>query len=285
GGEILGAEIEPTACFYLRDYLRRDFNNDKAEVLKLQYFLKYFEKENNLEATGTFDQATYDAVSRFQNKYLNDILSPWGHTAPTGYVYILTKKKVNEIFCNTQFPINSAQQDEIDAFRALLQSQGINGPGMMDGGSMIKEEDINDMVGIGETDSISSNMGNMIKDKIDTKNLRAVAAAIFSVPNDRETVLQGIYFLLIAIIAIYLFTEIIVGSRDSSKLTKYQVWSRKATGYIVGLVIAIIAAIWYQVFSIVVPLIALAIASAVFLIWTMTKNSKNDVINLPSSKN
>ncbi len=282
-GEVLGAETGPTACFYLRDYLRRDWTNDRTETLKLQYFLKYFENEKDLESTGVFDQATFDAVERFQNKYFNDILKPWGHTAPTGFVYILTKKKVNEIFCNSPFPVTSAQQGEIDAFRAFLQSHGIQQGSMSSEDSMMHEDNMNidNMVGVGTSTSVASNIGKVLKDKIDTKNLKAVAAAIFSVPKDRETILQSIYFLLIAIIAIYLFTEIIIGSRDTSKLTKYQVWSRKVTGYLIGLILAIIAAIWYQVFSIVVPFLVLAIVSGAFLAWTLTKKSGNEVINLP----
>lgn len=287
GGQILGAETGPTSCFYLRDYLRRDLNNDSSEVLKLQLFLKYFDGATNLEATGTFDQATYEAVNSFQNKYKGDILTPWGHTAPTGYVYILTKKKVNEIFCQTAFPVNSREQEEIDNFRAFLtglKDHGISVPS--DGNVMIdgNKNNINDMIGSGaSTSTIAANIGKIVKDKIDTKNLRAVAAAIFSVPQDREAILESIYFLLIAIIAIYLFTEIIVGSRDSSRLTKHQIWARKATGYFAGLILAIVAAVWYQVFAIVVPLLVLAIATGVFLAWAMTRKAEGEAINLPPS--
>ncbi len=292
GGKVLGAETGPTACFYLNDYLRRDFNNDQAEVLKLQLFLKYFEGESALTTTGVFDQATYDAVSRFQTKYRSDILSPWGYSSPTGYVYILTKKKINEIFCKTAFPVSTQQQEEIDNFKALIQSLKSRGVSVPENNSMSHDTimiddhmmDIKDIVGVG-TSTVPENtkLGKTIKDKIDTKNLKVVAAAIFSVPKDREAILQGIYFLLIALIAIYLFTEIVVGSQDSSKLTKYQIWSRKATGYFAGLIVAIIAAVWYQAFSIVVPLLVLAICSGVFLAWTMTKKSDDDVINLPPS--
>lgn len=294
GGRVLGVETGPTACFYLNDYLRRDLNNDQGEVLKLQLFLKYFENEGNLIATGNFDQATFDAVSRFQTKYSSDILSPWGYNAPTGYVYILTKKKVNEIFCKTAFPINAQQQEEINNFKSLIQ--GLHDRGLTvptDGTMMIDDHviDVKDTVGLATStnpENPNSEMvvkDKMIKDKMNTEHLKAVAAAIFSIPKDRETILQGIYFLLIALIAIYLFTEIIVGSQDLSKLTKYRIRSRKATGYFAGLIVAMIAAIWYQAFSIIVPLLVLAIISGIFLAWTMTKKSDDDIINLPPSSN
>jgi hypothetical protein len=121
-GEVLGA----TSCYYLRDFLKIDWQNDKIEVLKLQSFLNVFEKEN-LSLTGVFDQSTFEAVQRFQNKYPEDILKPWGDKVTTGFVYILTKKKVNEIYCNTLFPVNQTEQNEIDAFRSSggnnIQSQ------------------------------------------------------------------------------------------------------------------------------------------------------------------
>src|SRR3989344_4069965 len=124
-GEILGA----TSCAYLRDYLKIDWQNDKIEVLKLQSFLNVFEKEK-LSLTGVFNQATYEAVERFQTKYSEDILVPWGDKVTKGFVYILTKKKVNEIYCNSQFPVTLAQQNEIDAFRAAgdqnLSLGGVN---------------------------------------------------------------------------------------------------------------------------------------------------------------
>lgn len=117
GGEVLGV----SSCLYLRDFLRIDWNNDPVEMLKLKSFLNVFEKEN-LSLTDVFDQATYDAVSRFQNKYFNDILEPWGHKAPTGFVYILTKKKVNEIYCNNVIYLTQAERDEISTFRAYMDS-------------------------------------------------------------------------------------------------------------------------------------------------------------------
>ncbi len=283
-GEVLGAAVEPGSCEYLRDYLRQDWNNDTAEVLKLQFFLKNLEGHSELETNGVFDAATFAAVSGFQEKYFDDILKPWGHDHSTGFVYILTKKKVNEIFCNKAFPLTDLQEKEISDFKNLLKD--------------LKAADIDVMTGSGD----SMNMSNMVglisstststvalytgpenENKIDTKNIRAVAAAIFSIPSNREEVLQSLYFFLIAIIAIYLLTEIAVGSRDTSNLSKYQVWSRKATGYILGLIIAAVIAIWYQIFSIVVPFLVLAIASGVFLVWTISKKRADSVIQLPPS--
>jgi len=109
-------------CIYLLEFLKLGADNNPVEVEKLQRFLKNFEGFENLEVTGIFNQATFDAVSLFQEKYSAEILDPWGFNSPTGYVYLTTKKKVNEIFCNTGFPLSSEQEAEIIAFRNYLQS-------------------------------------------------------------------------------------------------------------------------------------------------------------------
>ncbi len=283
GGQILGAETGPTACIYLNDHLRRDWDNDTIEVLKLQYFLRDLEGFSTLNATGVFDDATFDAVESFQNRYFGDILAPWGHTAPTGFVYILSKKKVNEIFCRSAFPVTALEAQEIASFKAFmenLKSAGIDvssdsmtapaGSDMSDETMTVPEDGL-----VGSLVSTST-MAKINRDRIDLGNIKQVAAAVFSIPKDKGMILQSLYFLLIALIAVYLFTEIIVGSRDTSRLSKYQIWARKATGYTIGLILATIAAIWYQVFSIVVPLLVLAIVSAVFLAWSLSKKSQVD---------
>ena len=60
----------------------------------------------------------------FQNKYGNDVLSPWGLESDTGYVYLTTRKKINEIYCRFEisFPLTLDQQTEVEAFKALIES-------------------------------------------------------------------------------------------------------------------------------------------------------------------
>ncbi|MEN9613786.1 MAG: hypothetical protein RLZZ347_93 [Candidatus Parcubacteria bacterium] len=100
-----GGAPQPVAtgasCSYLTDYLRSDFDNNPTEVAKLQAFLKDTEKMD-VSLTNVFDKQTEDAVKAFQVKYSADILTPWGVTEPTGYVYITTLKKINDIHCAGQ---------------------------------------------------------------------------------------------------------------------------------------------------------------------------------------
>src|SRR3989338_7088901 len=119
-GEVLGE----SECFYLRDYLRLSRENDPAEVMKLQTFLRDFEGFTDLPVTGFFGTETDKAVREFQHRYADDVLLPWNLPSNTGYVYYTTRKKVNEIYCQSVFPLDQNQINEISAFRELIS--GLN---------------------------------------------------------------------------------------------------------------------------------------------------------------
>ncbi|OGZ10515.1 MAG: hypothetical protein A3D65_04225 [Candidatus Lloydbacteria bacterium RIFCSPHIGHO2_02_FULL_50_13] len=119
-GEVLGE----SECFYLRDYLRLSRENDPAEVMKLQTFLRDFEGFTDLPVTGFFGTETDKAVREFQDRYADDVLLPWNLPSNTGYVYYTTRKKVNEIYCQSVFPLDQNQINEISAFRELIS--GLN---------------------------------------------------------------------------------------------------------------------------------------------------------------
>jgi uncharacterized repeat protein (TIGR01451 family) len=123
------------SCYYLYDYLRKDFNNNPVEVKKLQVFLRDLEGFKTVQVTGVYDDQTITALNAFQDRYKADILTPWGHNAPTSYTYITTKKKVNEIYCKMAFPVTAQQQIEIDTYRNFLL-------GLRNAGVVLPTEDI-----------------------------------------------------------------------------------------------------------------------------------------------
>jgi len=110
-----------TECNYLLEYLKIDKVNNPVEARKLQTFLNNFEGFS-LEVNGIFDEPTFNAVHAFQLKYSEDILDPWGVDFSTGYVYITTKKKVNEIYCQKEFPLTSAQEAEVASYRERTET-------------------------------------------------------------------------------------------------------------------------------------------------------------------
>ncbi len=106
------------SCSYVNAYLKKGADNDPKEVKNLQAFLRGVEKDTTVEVNGVFDDATYNAVLKFQSKYADDVLTPWGVDAPTGYVYITTKRKINEIFCSTKIALTQEEEAIVEAVRS-----------------------------------------------------------------------------------------------------------------------------------------------------------------------
>ena len=107
-------------CVYLNNYLKIGRTNPSSEVIKLQLFLRDIEKLD-VNTTGIFDNKTFAAVEAFQAKYVEDIMRPWGVSTPTGQVWYTTKKKINEIYCKSNFPLTAEQLAQIEAYRKGLE--------------------------------------------------------------------------------------------------------------------------------------------------------------------
>lgn len=124
-GQVLGvttalATTTDSCDRYLTAFIRAGKENDEDQVKRLQRFLMQFEGAA-LEENGVFDTPTLAAVHGFQTRYAADILTPWGIKESTGYVYLTTRKKVNEIFCGytKTFFLTMDEQRKIDEARAL----------------------------------------------------------------------------------------------------------------------------------------------------------------------
>jgi hypothetical protein len=85
-------------CDYLTEYIRYGAENNPEEVKKLQTFLNEYEGEQ-IPVTGFYGEITMGAINRLQKKYAEEILTPWGITEPTGYVYITTQRFINNKKC------------------------------------------------------------------------------------------------------------------------------------------------------------------------------------------
>ncbi len=111
------------SCPYITDFMRRDFNNNTEQVYRLQNFLRVVQGLD-VSATGVFDAKTEAAVVSFQNRYAIEVLKPWGDSVKaTGYVYIMTKQKINQIICGMS-TLNSADQKVIEAYKAVQPRDG-----------------------------------------------------------------------------------------------------------------------------------------------------------------
>jgi titin len=81
-------------------YLKRGASNDKGNMTRLQDFLRDDEKLLTVASNGVFGPSTYNAVIKFQQKYSYDTLLPWKLTKGSGWVYMSTTKKINDLYCS-----------------------------------------------------------------------------------------------------------------------------------------------------------------------------------------
>ncbi len=110
-GSVKGASTTlpelPAGCTpLLSGFMRKDdMINSSDEVMKLQKFLNE-KMQANLPLNGLFGPATDAAVRAFQTRYLDDVLTPWGITEPTGFVYLTTQRMINLMSCpNLSLPM------------------------------------------------------------------------------------------------------------------------------------------------------------------------------------
>lgn len=123
GGSVLGASTSTVdygaQCErYLTDFIKPGANNDPTQVSRLQYVLAILEGLA-VPQNGVYDAATITGVHAFQTRYASQILSPWGISKSTGFVYLTTRKLLNEVYCNGKalFPLTAGEQAIIDASR------------------------------------------------------------------------------------------------------------------------------------------------------------------------
>jgi hypothetical protein len=117
-------------CPLITTYMKFGGINNPTDVAKLQVFLK---NSQGLDVTvnGIFDQQMENAVRAFQSKYMSQIMGPWGATQSSGYVYITTLKKVNEIACNTPLTLNLGELTIINAYKNQQIQNGQTTPGTL----------------------------------------------------------------------------------------------------------------------------------------------------------
>lgn len=148
---------------YLTAFIKPGIKNDEEQVKRLQSLLNESEGAA-ITVSGSYDAATIAAVHAFQTKYSGDILKPWGATKSTGFVYLTTRKKVNEIYCKLtkEFPLTSEENEIIAKSRSVLGSSVTKTPGVSAPKPkvQVKEEIKTEEVGSTKTESQTAAAGN-----------------------------------------------------------------------------------------------------------------------------
>jgi hypothetical protein len=93
-------EIDSSECKvpkYLTNPIIFGTDNNPEDVKLLEIFLNTYEGYN-LPVDGIYSEEDRDAVIKWQEKYADEILKPWGLTRGTGYVYNTSLKKIKQIY-------------------------------------------------------------------------------------------------------------------------------------------------------------------------------------------
>lgn len=102
----------PATCPLITTFLTRSSQNDTADVMRLQAFLRDHEHAN-VSVNGSFDQQTEDAVKAFQKAHADIILKPYNIINPTGRVSITTRALINSIACNIPMTLSNGDMSDI----------------------------------------------------------------------------------------------------------------------------------------------------------------------------
>ncbi len=287
-GEVLGAVATPIpdlsgkGCFFLKNTLKMGKQNDQIEVAKLQYFLKTYEGFSNLMITGVFNTDTFNAVSLFQKKYAKEVLYPWGYNTPTGVVYILTQKKINEIVCKTTFELNPTQKIEIESIKNNIKAKNTLenfDVGLISEDSVLGEISSTSTViaGISDIDNtvvtlapendkssvVNSTVFNIWNSFATNNTVRDMSAAIFTIPKADDFFNGAILFVIILL----LFNIL-------SSVTQQQ----KRIVFFVGSLLALFIAVFFGAYYLFFPFIAVILMSVFFTKQALT--TKKTVVEI-----
>ena len=85
-----------TSPVYLKNPVEYGTQNNPEDVKLLEKFLNTYEN-TNLPVDGFYSPIDKAAVIKWQEKYPQEILAPWGLTRGTGYVFLTSLKKIKQI--------------------------------------------------------------------------------------------------------------------------------------------------------------------------------------------
>lgn len=258
---------------YLSEYLGLGKDNDSAEVEKLQTFLVDNEGAT-LAVTGVFDENTKSAVLAFQEKYREDILTPWGITEPTGYVYVTTKHKINDLYFDRDLPLNG---EELLAM-GIGSDETIVGRGPSMAINDTEDEEEGFAIGAGATLTGGNDGLTILKNGFGgIKGLDLAAIAVF--PTGFENIYDALIDLLLILFIITIIWLIIrqvffdEGSIGTKKFEK-----RRAIFFSLATLIAAIIGVVTGLQYVVVPLVAISIVLAGVAIFSgRNKNTASAV--------
>ena len=191
------------------------YANDTLQVIKLQAFLKAYEHFDYVTVNGVFDQATYQAVSAFQLRYKDDILSPWGIDTSTGYAYIRTVGKINQVICGQAIP-GVPYTSPYHIVKAKPPApKPVVAPCSCPCTCQVRQE-----IDSGTSTVSATVRGGQISDKGHPPDWKTLWAALWGLPYNGREVLVRFYWLLLILLVLYLLYR-------GVKSVLYEGWASK----------------------------------------------------------
>ena len=174
-----------TFCPLITSYMRLGANNDGQQVARLQAFMKD-SQELDVDVTGIFDQKTDAAVRAFQTEYLADTMNPWGANLASGYVYITTSKKINELACNTPLTLSAPDMAIIDAYKAQQDQDGLTG-------APVGQTSPNTLFASSTLNGSSTPPAQQVGQGVDIGSANVAAAANVTIPERVWNFIKGLF--------------------------------------------------------------------------------------------
>ena len=282
-------------CNYLRDYLHIKFDNDPAEVYKLQIFLNHFE---NIETplTGVFDAITFNSVVIFQERYAEEILGPWGCSTGTGYVYITTRRHINQIVCQQEIALTETERAIIREYRMLMDiisREGISLPLSREDASMIhekfgrdatafvreedrKEEKTDDPYSI---EGMRMNLGVINGEEDDEEDRGILASAIsgaMELPANLEGGTKNFAIFVLTIFLMYLVTLLFVPNSKETPGSENLNFFRRTAIFSSLALVAVLASFAFSVEGLIVPM-SVVLAISVIVVFFQIKSRERPI--------
>ena len=249
-GQVLGESTVADFCPFLTSYLRYGNSNDVMQVIKLQAFLKSYEKLDYVNINGVFDEATLRAVNEFQLKYKSEVLTPWGIDEPTGYVYKLTLSKINQIVCgNEMLTLDSGDVAKKDTENLIPELE------------------------VSVTEEIQANIEETPPDnkgQNDEKDsyFQKLASAIFTIPSTCGETLECLYIAIIIFGVLYILGSVlnnVLYTNVYSSIFTLSIGLTKWITVVIALMLSILVALIVSFTCIIMPLIVFLITSIAYI--------------------
>jgi hypothetical protein len=197
-------------------------------------------------------------------------LTPWGIDAPTGYAYIRTVGKINQIICNSAIP-------NVTPAKAPGKVLGKEAGGFKEGMGTTTSGSVGGipLIGSATTTTPTGSNGHSVGANGDPQDL---AAAIFMWPGSTLELLQCLYELLLILIVLYILGNVLesVLYKDNPEnvLKKFRA---KWTTVALGLAIAFLGAYLLKEWCLLLPLIIAFLAALLWLFLGGKRHQNKEV--------